>query len=94
MKTILAKLLGVASSVWNFYAPILKQIFSSGVEALLPIALEIVTALASQKISGEKKFDIAVKKLSDAAVKSGIDASTSIIRFTVESAVQKLKADI
>lgn len=91
MKTIFAKMLGIASAVFEFFIPILKKITSDGLSQLLPLALEIVTALASQKISGEKKFDTAVKRLTTRAQALGIEASASIINFAVEAAVQKLK---
>lgn len=91
MKSLLAKLAGFSSAIFNFYAPILKGIFASGAAALLPLALEIVRALADSNRSGAQKREAAVKALTKAATERGIDAAESIIRFTVESAVQKLK---
>ena len=72
MKNLFAKILGIASAVFEFFIPILKKITADGLAELLPLALEIVTALASQKISGEKKFDTAVKRLSKRAEEVGI----------------------
>lgn len=91
MKTLFAKILGIAGSVFDFFIPILRKVTADGLAELLPLALEIVTALASQKISGEKKFDTAVKRLTARAQQLGIEASASIINFAVEAAVQKLK---
>lgn len=91
MKTLFAKILGIAGSVFEFFIPVLRKLTADGLAQLLPLALEIVTALASQKISGEKKFDTAVKRLTTRAQQLGIEASASIINFAVESAVQKLK---
>jgi hypothetical protein len=93
MKSLLAKLAGFSSAIFNFYAPILKSIFASGAAALLPIALEIVKSLADTDKTGAQKREAAVKALTKAAVTNGIDAAESVIRFTVESAVQKLKAE-
>lgn len=91
MKQLLAKFWGLTSSVINFYLPVLKELVANSVEDLLPIAIEIVGSLAETKKTGTQKRDIAVKRLSKAASDAGIFASESLIRFTVESAVQKLK---
>lgn len=93
MKSFLAKLAGIPSLIWNFYAPILKQIIADGASALLPLALDIVRELADTSKTGSQKREAAVKKLTQAAVRNGIDASESLIRFTVESAVQKIKSE-
>jgi hypothetical protein len=93
MKSFLAKLAGIPSLIWNFYAPILKQIIADGASALLPLALDIVRELADTSKTGSQKREAAVKKLTTAAVRNGIDASESLIRFTVESAVQKIKSE-
>ena len=91
MKSLFAKLAGLPALIWNFYAPILKQLIADGVASLLPLALDIVRELADSSKTGSQKREAAVKKLTQAAVRNGIDASESVIRFTVESAVQKLK---
>lgn len=91
MKSFLAKLAGIPALIWSFYAPILKQLVADGVAALLPLALDIVRELADSSKTGSQKREAAVKKLTSAAVRNGIDASESLIRFTIESAVQKLK---
>ena len=91
MKSLLAKLAGIPSLIWNFYAPILKQLIAEGASSLLPLALDIVRELADTDKTGSQKREAAVKKLTNAAVRNGIDASESLIRFTIESAVQKLK---
>ena len=93
MKSFLAKLAGIPSLIWNFYAPILKQIIADGASALLPLALDIVRELADTSKTGSQKREAAVKKLTTAAVRNGIDASESLIRFTIESAVQKIKSE-
>lgn len=92
MKNLLAKIMGIGASVWNFYAPILRSLFTSGASALLPVALEIVRSLADTTKSGEQKRENAVIKLRGKAVEMGISASEALIRFTVESAVQRMRA--
>ncbi len=91
MKSLFSKLSGLPALIWNFYAPILKQLIAEGAATLLPLALDIVRELADSSKTGPQKREAAVKKLTQAAVRNGIDASESVIRFTVESAVQKLK---
>lgn len=93
MKSLLAKLVGIPSIIWNFYSPILKQLFAENIADLLPLALEVVSSLADANRTGAQKRETAVKKLSTIALKNGIYASESIIRFTIESAVQKLKSE-
>lgn len=91
MKSFFAKLLGISASVWNFYAPLLKALFVTGASALLPIALEVVRNLAQTDKSGSEKREEAVEVLKQAAVKQGLSVTESIIRFTVESAVQRMR---
>jgi predicted GIY-YIG superfamily endonuclease len=55
--------------------------------------LEIVQSLASTDKTGAEKREAAVKKLTAAAKKQGVSASESLIRFTVESAVQRHKLE-
>lgn len=93
MKNLLAKLMGIGASVWNFYSPILRSLFTSGASALLPVALDIVRSLADTSKTGEQKRENAVIKLRGQAVMMGIDASEALIRFTVESAVQRMRAN-
>jgi len=93
MKSLFAKIWGITSSVFNFYLPILKEIASSSVAVLLPIALEIVQSLAETKKTGSEKRELAVKRLTSEAKKLGFSASESIIRFTIESAVQRTKIE-
>jgi hypothetical protein len=93
MKSFFATLLGIPSKIWNFYAPILKELFVDAASNLLPLALDIVRELADTSKTGSQKREAAVKKLTSAAIRNGIDVSESLIRFTVESAVQRTKID-
>ena len=63
------------------------------VSALLPLALDIVRELANTSKTGAQKREAAVKSLTQAAIRNGIEASESLIRFTVESAVQRMKVE-
>ena len=91
MKNLLAKLSGLGSFLWNFYVPVIRQIAANGTSALLPIALDIVRTLADSSKSSLQKRETAVLKLKDEAVAMGISASESLIRFTIESAVQRMR---
>lgn len=93
MKSLLAKLTGISTALLNFYLPIFKQLLASGMAALLPIATEIVRSLIDTDKTGAQKREAAVKKLTTAASELGINATESLIRLTVESAVQKLKLE-
>jgi hypothetical protein len=91
MKSFFTFLFGVPAKIWNFYAPILKELFVDAASNLLPLALDIVLELADAEKTSSQKREAAVKKLSAAAQRNGIDASESLIRFTIESAVQRIK---
>lgn len=93
MKNLLAKLLGVPASLWNFYSPLLRELVVTGASALLPLALEIVRNLAQTDKSGSQKRNEAIDSLKAAAVRHGISASESLIRFTIESAVQRIRTE-
>lgn len=93
MKSLLAKLVGIPSIIWNFYAPVFKHLLAEGAASLLPLALDIVRELADSSKTGSQKREAAVKKLKTAAIRNGIDATESLIRFTIESAVQKVKSE-
>ena len=93
MKAFFAKLLGITNSIWNFYAPLLRSLAITGAGLLLPIALEIVRSLAASDKSGAEKREAAVAALKTAALKQGVAATESLLRFTVESAVQRMRLE-
>ena len=91
MKNLFAKFMGITGSLLNFYLPIFRELLATGLASLLPIALEVVAALAKTDKTGAEKRAEAINTLKDAAIARGINASESLLRYTVESAVQKLK---
>lgn len=93
MKSFLATILGIPAKIWAFYGPILRELFVDAAASLLPLALDIVRELADSSKTGSQKREAAVKKLTSAALRNGIDASESLIRFTIESAVQRVKLE-
>jgi hypothetical protein len=93
MKSLVAKILGISNSIWNFYGPLLRQLVANGTGVLLPIALDIVRSLASSNRTGGQKREEAVKALKAAAVGHGVSASESLIRWTIESAVQRMRLE-
>jgi hypothetical protein len=93
MKRLLAKLSGLTAALFEFYLPILRQLLASGMAMLLPVALDIVRSLAESDKTGAQKRELAVRRLTAAASEFGVSASESLIRLTIESAVQKLKLE-
>ena len=83
--------MGVGSAVWNFYAPILKTLFVTGTSALLPLALDIVRELAASDKSSAERRDFAIARLKRESAAMGVSATESLLRFTIESAVQRIK---
>jgi hypothetical protein len=92
MKTLLARLLGITSTVLDFLLPTMRALLATGLAALLPLALEIVRSLASkQDMTGSQKFQHAVSALKAEAVAQGINASTNLLETAVKAAVEKLR---
>ena len=94
MKSLVAKILGITNSIWNFYGPLLRQLVISGSGALLPIALDIVHSWADSDRTGGQKREEAVKTLKVRAIAEGISATESLIRWTIESAVQRMRLEV
>ena len=93
MKTLLAKLLGISRSLLDFFLPIFQTIIAGSLERLLPIALGIVSELATSELSGSDKKAVAVDRLKKAAMQEGVTVSASALNLIVESAVANLKAN-
>jgi hypothetical protein len=93
MKSFIAKVLGVGSAVWKFYAPVLRALFISGASALLPLALTIVRELAASDKTGAEKRAFAIGRLRNEATAIGVSATESLLRFTIESAVQRMRLE-
>ena len=93
MKSLVAKVFGITSSIWNFYWPLLRRLAISGTGSLLPIALDIVRSLADSDRTGGQKREDAVKALKVAAVQQGVSATESLLRWTIESAVQRMRLE-
>lgn len=91
MNALFAKIAGISVALWTFYVPLLRQLFSTGVTELLPFALEIVRSLNKTDLPGGAKRDQALLSLKKAALEQGLVATESLLRWTVESAVQRVK---
>lgn len=91
MKTLFAKIAGISIALWNFYLPLLRELFVTGVTVLLPYAVEVVRSLNRTELSSSQKRNEALGQLRDHAVNQGIIATESLLRWTVESAVQRVK---
>jgi hypothetical protein len=65
---------------------------AGSLERLLPIALGIVSELATSELSVSDKKAVAVDRLKQAAFREGVTVSASALNLIVESAVANLKA--
>jgi len=92
VSALLARVLGVSRALLEFYLPVLRRILATGFAALLPMALEIVRNLATTDKTGAEKRTQAIDALRVAAIERGLEASENLLRYTVESAVQRLKS--
>ncbi len=93
MKNIIAKILGISRSILDFFLPVFQTLIAGSLERLLPVALAIVTELATSSLSGNERKTIAVERLKQAAIREGVTVSTSALNLLVESALANLKAN-
>lgn len=91
MKTLFAKIVGISVGLWQFYLPLLREIFVTGTTTLLPYAVEVVRSLNKTDLTSGAKRDQALMSLKKASVEQGIYATESLLRWTLESAVQRVK---
>lgn len=93
-KKILGWITGTSKTVLEFIGPILQKSVSELLASILPIALEVVTSLASDdKKTGAEKRSEAFDKIKDISVKKGIDAGNQTINLAIELALSKLKSE-
>ena len=93
MNSLLAKLTRVASAIWNFYLPLFRSESARTLAALLPLAVVVVRELAKMDVPSGDKRESAVILLKRQAIEEGLHAAESLIRYSIESAVFKLKED-
>jgi hypothetical protein len=91
MNAFFATLAGISLALWNFYLPLLRDIFRTGATALLPLAVEVVRTLNKTDLPSGAKRDQALLSLKREAAQQGISATESLLRWTIESAVQRVK---
>ena len=92
MKTLISKILGVSKSFLDSILPLITKQVGASLSILLPIALNIVKELASNKdLNNSQKREEAFKKLSEAAKNEGLNAASSLLNLTIEMAVTNLK---
>jgi hypothetical protein len=81
----------------DFFAQ-LKPVLESEVgklwEKLVPMAVPVVTALMTSKLTGTEKQTAAVDSLKSAATSAGIQAATDILNSSVEIAYQIAKSSV
>lgn len=91
-KKILGWFTGASKTVFEFITPILQRSVSELLARILPIALEVVSSLATDdKKTGAQKRNEAFKKIKDISIKQGIDAGNQTINLAIELAVSNLK---
>ena len=94
MKSIIAKMLGVSRGLLEWLLVILADQAGRSLEKLLPVALGIVTELATSGGMGNaEKRAAAISRLGQAARDEGISAGASVLNLAVEMAVAKMKAE-
>ena len=91
MKKWLLRFLG---NIGSFLRALLERGFYELLEQVLPVALEVVTAIQNNyaDLPGEEKRKKAFNLLKRRLIGAGINVSTSILNLAIEMAVQKLKA--
>lgn len=72
--------------------PVLKADAEGLFVTLAPVALSIVSTLATTGTVSNDKRDTAVAQVKAAAIAAGLSASTSVLNKLVEDAVSQLKA--
>jgi hypothetical protein len=92
-KSIVARFLGMSGAVLAFFTPVLRKLAISGLESLLGVAQFIVSDLEDRDdLTGAQKRDRAVAMLTEEAQHQGIAASSALINFAVEAALQRLRS--
>lgn len=88
-------LLNMLGQLGEFFAAILKRGIQDQLNVLLPMALEVCSALAhdSAMITNRQKREVAFSRLMSQARDLSITAAVSTINLAIELAVQKLKAE-
>lgn len=80
------------SSWWTSFEPIAEADFQAFVAAIKPIALALVTGLASAAISGPAKLAAVSGALISAAESQGIKATTVMANTVVQQVVASLSS--
>lgn len=93
IKKILGWLTGASKTVLEFIGPILQKSVSELLAKILPIALEVVSSLATDSgKSGAEKRNEAFNRIKDISIQKGIDAGNQTINLAIELALSKLRA--
>lgn len=88
-----AKIRLIFSKLWDFIGPTITILSQAAIQEFTPIAIDAVRAAAQYATDNdEKKRDIAVKQIKDAAKAKGKTLADSVINLLIEMALQKVKA--
>jgi hypothetical protein len=95
MKTVFLKIwawvTGSSVALYHFLAPILRSGVADILTELLPIALGVVTELATTNMTGGEKQKAATDQIKTIVIREGIEAGSSIINTSIELALLNLR---
>lgn len=95
MKTALLRALvwfgGISRELADFLAPLFRDSLSRLLSRLLPIALDVVSSLATTDKSGRDKQRVAADTIKAIAIAEGIAVTTRAVNLAIELALQKLE---
>lgn len=83
-----------ANEVWNTKVkPAVKEAWEQFSDEFADLAFDTVRDLALSTLSGQQKFDVAVKTVLDTAEKRGWQIGTSAVQLLVQRAYVNYKAE-
>ena len=95
MNTITERLKFVASGVFDFLLPFIKQLITDEGKMLIQVTIQAVTTAATTmpNATGAEKRDAVFAMIVTKMASSGYQIATSVINSAIETAVLKIKAD-
>ena len=91
---MLVWLTGASRTVIEIFIPVLKDSAANFLDALAPIAVDVVRSLMDSPAVGEQKQRVAMERIKQIALAEGINASTHAINLTIELAYSQLKGGV
>lgn len=88
LHSLLARLLGISKTLWEFFAPFLRENVAQILTVLLPIAVEVVRSLDADPRSNDDKRREAIKRLGREAQIEGLRVTEGLLAYVVEHALR------